>query len=128
MFSRSFSVSTQTKCGSLRRSGFSLLELVITIALIGVVASVGVSLISGHSGSAKTTKLESDIATLNQLVAVYTADGGSVAGLTSPQAVIDKMKRIRPQAEWQRHVGAASGRLVDVRLRARTTSQVPTDG
>lgn len=128
MLSRALSASALVMRGSLRRTGFSLLELVITIALIGVVASVGVSLISGHSGSAKTTKLESDIATLNQLVAVYTADGGSVAGLTSPQAVIDKMKRIRPQAEWQRHVGAASGRLVDVRLRARTTSQRPADG
>ncbi|MCX6840018.1 MAG: prepilin-type N-terminal cleavage/methylation domain-containing protein [Verrucomicrobia bacterium] len=114
--------------GSIRLGGFSLLELVVTIALIGVVASVGVALIADDSGSAKTAKLESDIATLNQMVALYTADGGTVAGLTSPQAILDKMKRIRPQAEWQQHVGAASGRLIDVRLRARMTSQPSPDG
>ena len=128
MSSRFISASTHAMRGSIRRAGFSLLELVITIALIGVVASVGVALIADDSGSAKTAKLESDISTLNQMVALYTTDGGSVAGLTSPQAVLDKMKRIRPQAEWQQHVGAASGRLIDVRLRALTTTQPSPDG
>ena len=128
MSSRLLSASTHAMRGSIRRAGFSLLELVITIALIGLIASVGVSLIADDSGSAKTAKLESDIATLNQMVALYTTDGGSVAGLTSPQAILDKMKRIRPQAEWQQHVGATSGRLIDVRLRARTTTQPSPDG
>lgn len=105
------------------RAAFSLLEIVTTIAVVGVVASVGVALLTDDSGAARVAKLESDVATLNQMVAVYVSDGGSVAGLTSPQAVIDKMKRIRPQAEWQRHVGVASGRLIDTRLRARLTTR-----
>ncbi len=109
------------------RVGYSLLELIITIAIIGVVVTLGVSLITDDSGSARVAKLESDVSTLNQMVALYVADGGSVAGLTSPQAVLDKMKRIRPQSEWQRHVGAVSGRLLDVRLRARMTSRPDND-
>lgn len=109
------------------RGGFSLLELVITIAIIGVIVTVGISLVTDDLGSARVAKLESDVATLNQMVATYITDGGSVAGLTSPQAVIDKMKRIRPQSEWQRHVGTASGRLVDTRLRARMTTQADGD-
>lgn len=109
------------------RAGFSMLELVVTIAIIGIVVTVGVALVTDDSGAAKLAKLESDVATLNQMVGVYVADGGSVAGLTSPQAVIDKMKRIRPQAEWQRHVGVASGRLIDTRLRARLTSRPDSD-
>lgn len=104
------------------RAGFSMLELLITIAILGVIVTIGVSHVARSNDSSRTAKLESDIATLNQMVALYVADGGTVAGLTSPQAVIDKMKRIRPQAEWQRHAGTVSGRLVDVRLRARMTS------
>jgi len=105
------------------RAGFSLLELVITIALIGVLAGIGASLLSDDSDSARIAKLSSDVATLNQMVALYVADGGSLAGLTSPQSVLDKMKRTRPQSEWQQHVGVVSGRLTDVRLRAQVTSQ-----
>lgn len=105
------------------RAGFSLIELIATIAIIAIIAGIGASLLSDDSDSARVAKLQSDIATLNQVVAVYVADGGSVAGLTTPQAVLDKMKRTRPQSEWQQHVGVASGRMVDVRLRAKMTSQ-----
>ena len=112
---------------SICRGGHSLLELIITIAIIGVIVTLSVALITDDAGSARVAKLESDISTLNQMVALYVADGGSVAGLTSPQAVLDKMKRIRPQSEWQRHAGAVTGRLVDVRLRGRTTAQPDSD-
>lgn len=109
------------------RAGHSLLELILTIAIIGVIVTLSVSQLTDDAGSARVAKLESDVSTLNQMVALYVADGGSVAGLTSPQAVLDKMKRIRPQAEWQKHVGSASGRLLDVRLRAKMTTRPDTD-
>jgi type II secretory pathway pseudopilin PulG len=103
--------------------GFSLLEMVVMIALIGVLAGVGASFMTGDSDSARVAKLQSDVSTLNQMVSLYLADGGSLAGLTTPQAVLDKMKRTRPQSEWQQHSGTVSGRLLDVRLRARMTPQ-----
>lgn len=109
------------------RAGFSLLELVVTITIIGLVAAVGVSLLADDPGSARSAKLDSDVSTLNQMVALYVADGGSLAGLTTPQSVIDKMKRVRPKEEWQQHVGMASGRLLDVRLRARMTTRPDDD-
>jgi prepilin-type N-terminal cleavage/methylation domain-containing protein len=105
------------------RDAFSLIELLITIAIIGVIVGIGASLITDDTDSARVAKLESDVSSLNQVVALYVADGGSVAGLTTPQSVLDKMKRTRPQSEWQQHVGAASGRMVDVRLRAKMSSQ-----
>ncbi len=110
------------------RSAFSVLELLSTIAIIGVIISVGISLMGDDLGSSKVAKLESDVATLNHMVSLYVADGGSVAGLVDPQAVIDKMKRIRPQTEWQRHVGAVSGSLIDPRLRAKVTTAPDEDG
>lgn len=93
------------------------------ISIIGVIVGVATSLISGETNSSKAAKLQSDVATLNQLVSFYVADGGSLAGLSNPQTVLDKMKRTRPQSEWQQHVGIVSGRLVDVRLRATMTTQ-----
>lgn len=104
------------------RGGFSLLELIIMVAIISVLASVAVSLLSDDSDSARVAKLQSDVATLNQMVAFYVADGGSLAGISAPQTVLDKMKRSRPQSEWQQHVGIVSGRLLDVRLSAEVTT------
>ncbi len=105
------------------RGAFSLLELIIMISIIGVIVGTGAALLSDDSDSARVAKLQSDVATLNQLVAVYVADGGTLAGLTNPQTVLDKMKRSRPQTEWQQHVGVVSGKMVDVRLRALLTTQ-----
>jgi type II secretory pathway pseudopilin PulG len=105
------------------RGGFSLLELVSMIAIIGIIVGVGATLTSSNADTARAAKLQSDVATLNQMVSFYVADGGSLAGLSTPQTVLDKLKRSRPQAEWQQHVGIASGKLLDVRLRARMTSQ-----
>ena len=105
------------------RGGFSLLELVIMISIIGVIAGIGAALLTDDSDTARSAKLRSDVATLNQMVALYVADGGSLAGLTTPQSVLDKMKRSRAQSEWQPHVGIVSGRLLDVRLRALMSSQ-----
>lgn len=109
--------------GSFCRGGFSLLELIIMIAILGAIIGVAATLLSNDSDASSVAKLESDVATLNQMVALYVADGGSLAGLTSPQSVLDKMKRTRPQSEWQQHVGIDSGRLLDVRLEARITTQ-----
>lgn len=105
------------------RGGFSLLELVTLIAIIGVIASVGIALLTDDSDSVRVAKLQSDVAVLNQMATLYMADGGSLAGLTTPQSVLDKMKRARPQSEWQQHVGIVSGRLLDARLRAQITTQ-----
>jgi Tfp pilus assembly protein PilE len=103
--------------------GFSLLELIIMIAVIGVIIGLASSLVNNESNASNLAKLESDVTCLNQMVALYVAHGGNLAGLTSPQAVLDKMKRYRPQAQWQQYVGVVSGKLLDVRLQARMTSQ-----
>ncbi|OYW75955.1 MAG: hypothetical protein B7Z37_10855 [Verrucomicrobia bacterium 12-59-8] len=100
-----------------------MLELIMIISILGAIIGLGASLLTDDTDSARVAKLQSDVTTLNQMAAIYQAEGGSLAGLTSPQAVLDKMKRSRPQSEWQQHVGAASGKLLDVRLRAMITSQ-----
>lgn len=111
----------------LRARGFSVMEMVVLISVIGVLITVALTMFGTQPLAVRNTKLSSDVATLNQMVAVYVADGGSVSGLTDPQAVLDKMKRSRPQTEWNRHNGPATGRLLDNRLRARITSASESD-
>ena len=106
-----------------QRAAFSLVELLMMVAAIGVLVTVAISYMSSSNGKVPAAKLGSDVSTLNQMVALYIADGGDLGGLTSPQAVLDKMKRVRPQAEWKQHPGMVSGRLVDTRLRARMTTK-----
>lgn len=111
-----------------RRGAFSVMELVVLIAIMGVLITVVVNLVGTQPIAVRNTKLSSDLATLNQMVAVYVSDGGSLAGLTNPQTVLDKLKRSRPQSEWKRHTGPASGRLVDIRLKARITTLPEKNG
>lgn len=105
-----------------RSMAFSLVEMLMIVAIIGVLVTVSITYWTPTSEAVPGAKLESDVATLNQMVSVFVADGGSLAGLTSPQAVLDKMKRVRPQAQWKQHAGVVTGRLLDVRLRARVTN------
>jgi uncharacterized membrane protein YgcG len=102
--------------------GFSVVELVATIAVLGVFLTMAVMSVGRQPVSVKNVKLEADVAVLNQVVGAYVADGGDLRGVSSPQAVLDRLKRPRPQTEWQRHTGATSGKVVDVRLRARTSA------
>ena len=108
--------------------GFSLVESLILIAIMGVLGMTVISMMGRQPAMVKETKLQSDVNSLNQLVAAYLADGGTLAGLTSPQAVIDKLKRSRAELDIRRqHTGSASGRLVDTRLRVRMSTSKPAD-
>ncbi|MES2594670.1 MAG: choice-of-anchor K domain-containing protein [Verrucomicrobiota bacterium] len=117
-------VAKSRSCG-----GFSLVEILTLIAIMGVLSTVTVMMLGNQTVRVKETKLNSDVASLNQLVAAYLADGGTLKGLTNAQAVLDKMKRTRVDLEVKRqHTGATSGRLVDTRLKARTTTAASRDG
>ncbi len=107
---------------------FSVMELVVLIALMGVLMTVAINMVGQQPVVVKNVKLSSDVATLNHMLSLYQADGGSLAGMTNPEAVLTRLKRARPQAEWSSHTGPVSGRLVDNRLRARVTSSSSQPG
>ncbi len=108
--------------------GFSLMEVVMLIAVLGVLSTVAITMVGKQQSAVSDTKLSSDIATLNHHVVMYLADGGSLTGLTNPQAVLDKLKRSRVQADLQTHTGAVSGRLLDTRLKATVTNAASASG
>src|SRR5690606_34040214 len=110
------------------QAGFSVMETVILVAIVGILITLVAGMLGDKPIVVHNTKLTSDVSTLNQMVEAYVSDGGNLLGVTSPQAVLDRLKTTRPQSEWKQHAGHASGRLVDLRLRARMTSAPEKSG
>lgn len=109
--------------------GFSVMEVLILIAIMGVLGTIAVSMLGAQYKVASDAKLTSDVMAVNNLISAYVADGGNLTGLTSPQAILDKMKRSRADVDVKRqHTGATSGRLVDTRLKARTSTLTASNG
>ena len=96
--------------------GFSLVELVLTIAILGVLTSVVVLRYGAQGTRVGELKLEADVRQLNQMVSLYKADGGSLANLTQTTSVIEKLKNYRPESTIKSHTGPVSGRLMDARI------------
>lgn len=60
-----------------RRYGFTVVELLIVIVVIGILASLTVVAYSGVRESARNTKILSDLSQVNKLVQAYYARNGS---------------------------------------------------
>lgn len=110
-------------------AGNTLVEMMVAVAVIGILASIAVAFMGNTGQSVQVAKLNSDVKKLNSVVAIYVAEGGSLSGLTDPQAVLDKLKTTITAAEAWRHVGVMTGRGVDIRLVARiqTMDESATD-
>ncbi len=59
--------------------GFSLLELVVVIAILGIVAMIAVPRLSRGSQGAAETSLEQDLAILRNAIELYRAEHGGAA-------------------------------------------------
>ncbi len=103
-----------------RQPGFSLMELILTISLLGILASVFVIQVGSQTKSVGEIKLASDVRQLNQMVSLYKADGGDLKNLTRVTEVVAKLKNYRSETSLTSHTGPASGRLLDPRMEAVT--------
>jgi len=63
--------------------GFSLVEILVVVAVIGVLASVTIPLVTGVPDAAKKEKLEQDVVIVNNAIDAYLAAGGDAAQLTA---------------------------------------------
>ncbi|WP_038162818.1 choice-of-anchor K domain-containing protein [Verrucomicrobium sp. BvORR106] len=99
-----------------QRPGFTLVELILAIAVTSVLAAVVVVNLVGTKAAVEETKLQVDVNKLNNLISLYQADGGSLTGVTNPQSIVDKLKTVRTNADAKLQAGSMTGRYVDVRL------------
>lgn len=100
------------------RCGFSLLEITVTVTLMGILATVAFIMVSKTRVSVIETKLSTDVTRLNQIISLYLGNGGSLDNVSAPQDIIDKLKTVRPDADAKRQASVMTGRGVDVRLKA----------
>lgn len=54
-----------------KRKGFMLLELIIVVAIIGILAAVAIPNLIGMTDEAKVTKIQSDLSTIGTAMEVY---------------------------------------------------------
>ncbi len=97
-------------------SGFTVVEIMISVAVMGILAAVAMNVMGSTQSNVKKAKLTSDVQKLNSIVAVYLGEGGSLAGITDPQAVLDQLKTTRSATDTKQNVGVMTGQGVDTRL------------
>lgn len=70
---------------------FTLVEVLVIVAIIGVTATIAIPLITGAPDAAKKAKLEQDVAIVNNAIDAYLTAGGDPANLT-PSGVLSALK------------------------------------
>ncbi len=60
-----------------KRKGFMLLELIIVIAIVGILAAVAIPNLVGMTDEAKVAKIQADLSTIGTAVEIYYVKEGS---------------------------------------------------
>ena len=81
-----------------------------------ILSSMAIVAVTNTRESARVSKLESDVATINAAIQVYTINGGSLpTSPAGPQVILDKLKT-RADATTGPTVAGLRGNVVDLRL------------
>lgn len=103
------------KTQTLSQRAFSMLEVMIVIAVIGIIAAIAMPSIGSLSNGVKETSLVSDVATINRSIQAYQATGGDLKNINDPQVVLDKLKSSN-EVSASKISTTFSGSMIDKRL------------
>ncbi len=103
----------------MKSRAFSLIEVLVTVSVIGIMASVAHVIMGELATSAREQRMESDLDTLNRAVKVYLANGGDLSHAESVGDVVAQLKTRVASDKTNQSVGLTST-LVDPRLSVRT--------
>lgn len=93
--------------------GFSLAEVLITVAVVGILATLGTIATSHVVSKSREQKLFSDTASLNRSVAAFVASGGDLSEAKTAEEVLSVLKRSFSSAS---RIPGFSGSKIDERL------------
>lgn len=97
------------------KNAFTLVEITLVVAVLGIVALIGLTTVAKFRPAVQHSKLLSDVSQLNSAVRIYQHSGGNLGGLTDPDLVIAKLKTHRDTATAKSFVGY-TGSVVDLRM------------
>lgn len=109
--------------------GFSLVEILATVAVLSSLTAVGMGVVSHVQIAAVDSKLEQDVRQVNKAIQFYLASGGNLNGVTEPQQVLEKLKtRASAENALDRQIMFLKEPVIDLRLRAVTMDEQWTTG
>ena len=98
-----------------REAGFSLIQILVVVALLAVVATGGILAASSYRTAVNRAKLKSDVATLNRATRTFLANGGALSGLSTVDAVLARLKTGATASQKDQVVGLRES-MIDGRL------------
>jgi len=98
-----------------KQKAFSLIEVVTAVALIGVIAFVGVKAIGKVTPATELTRVQTQVGQLNSSINLYINSGGSLDGVTSAAEVLRRLKTKMTASQAGKFVGF-TGSTIDHRF------------
>lgn len=93
---------------------FSMLEMLITVGVLGLVVTMGLTMVKRGHSTTVDLKLKNDVASLNRAVKSYLAEGGNLTGTST---VAQVLARLKTSSTDSRMLGYDGG-FIDSRLEA----------
>ena len=97
-----------------RPEAFSLVEILLVTAVIGVITGLGVVAVSGVRDNARQTRLQNDVTVLNNGIDAYRAAGGVIPAGATAEEVVAKLKTVADPSTSTAF--GAPGPFIDPRL------------
>lgn len=104
-----------TPTRSFFRAGFTLVEILVGIAVVGLLSSAGYVSVVNIRESAAENKLKADVSSLNKATQVYLASGGEIPESASVGLILEHLKMRAPDEVEARLVGM-TGSFIDPRV------------